>query len=255
MRACLILLLLMLLTACNVQTHAILPSPPDNPADGWQALATGLDFRTYTPNDDTLAQLAAVRIDPAQYTFRAHYQSGQPLTLSQWREALPDAEIIVNANFFTPDYTVLGLLVSDGQVYGQPYRNRGGAFIVQPDGAVRVRSNQIEPYRGEPLQQAVQAFPMLVMNGQQAYHNANDTRRSRRTIIAQDTQGRIILMATPGFGLGLYQLSAFLPTTNSQFSNAFNLDGGGSTMMFIGANDYRLSSFDPVPTVLAVYAR
>lgn len=40
--------------------------------------------------------------------------------------------------------------------------------------------------------------------------------------------------------------------------NAFNLDGGGSTMLFLaapGEPEYSLPSFDPVPAVLAVYPR
>jgi len=40
--------------------------------------------------------------------------------------------------------------------------------------------------------------------------------------------------------------------------NALNLDGGGSTMMYLNANgtpEYIVTSLDPVPAVLAVYTR
>jgi exopolysaccharide biosynthesis protein len=70
-----------------------------------------------------------------------------------------------------------------------------------------------------------------------------------------DAAGRVIIMVTTGFGMGLYSLSQYLPTTDLGLVNAFNLDGGGSSMLYVAANDYQILSFDPVPAVLAVYPR
>ena len=146
-------------------------------------------------------------------------------------------------------------LVADGQVFGQSYYDRGGTFLVQ-NGQPRVRSNLTEPYTGEALEQAVQAFPMLVNNGQAAFFRSG--RASRRTVVAQDNQGRILLMATPLTGLSLDELSMWLPTTDLGIVTALNLDGGGSTMLFavsLDAQPLRLPSFDPVPAILAAYPR
>jgi uncharacterized protein YigE (DUF2233 family) len=232
------------------------PTPTPTPApEGWQVLAYGLEQRAYRPGSNILGQIQVLRVDPTQYTFRAHYQPGAPLTLRQWQAVLPDAVAFVNANFFSPDHTILGLLVADGQVYGQSYQGRGGTFVVQ-NGVPRVRSNTLEPYAGESLEQAVQAFPMLVENGQAVY--TGDSRVARRTAIAQDAQGRILLMVTPLTGLTLDALSAYLPATDLQIVQAFNLDGGGSTLMHVqvpGGSPLQLTSFDPVPAVLAVYPR
>jgi hypothetical protein len=217
----------------------------------------GLEQRTYVPDGNALAQLVVLRIDPAYYTFRAHYRPGDALNLDQWRETLPDAAVIINANFFSPAEIIQGLLVSDGISYGQTFTDRGGMFLVL-NGAPRVRSNLLEPYWGEPLEQAVQGFPMLVTNGQTAEIRDASNRTSRRTAVGQDSQGRIILMATPLLGLGLLDLSAYLPTTDLGLVYAFNLDGGGSTMLSIrapGHRDYTLPAFDAVPAVLAAYPR
>jgi len=161
---------------------------------------------------------------------------------------------IVNANFFSPEHTVQGLLVTDGAYHGQSYVGRGGMFQGQ-NGQARVRSLIQEPFAGEALEQAVQAFPMLVLNGQTAYVASNNERATRRTVIVQDNLGRIVLLVTPLTGLSLADLSAYLPTSDMGIVNALNLDGGGSTMLFAHDNSLRLSSFDPVPAVLAVYAR
>ena len=194
-----------------------------------------------------------LRIDPDLYTFRAHYQPDSPQHLDSWRDSLPGAVAFVNANFFHPDNSLLGLLVADGMVYGEAFRDRGGMFYVQ-NGQARIRSNIHEPYAGEPLEQAVQAFPMLVLNSQPAFTQPGPS--SRRTVVAQDAQGRVLLMVTPLLGLSLDDLSAYLTTTDLGIVNAFNLDGGGSTMLYVDADTpLRLASLDRVPAVLAVYPR
>ena len=256
------LLFSLLLVGCNLRTLP-LSDPLSIPetieptqmitaeANIWKMLLPGLERRQIR-SGNTLFE--SVRIDPNYFSFRVHYQPGDPLALDRWQATLPTAEVIINANFFHPDHTILGLLVSDGIAYGQALNNRGGTFFVQ-NGLVGIRSNVYQPYNGDPFEQAIQAFPMLVYNGAAAYQNARDTRPSRRTIIGQDSAGRITLLVTPGFDPGLYELSQQLPQTDLELTHALNLDGGGSTMMYIAQDHYRLRSFDPVPAVLAIYPK
>jgi exopolysaccharide biosynthesis protein len=227
------------------------------PVDSWESVSPGLERRRYLPSDNALTQMIALRIDPTRYTFRAHYQPGQPLTASQWLDALPEAIAIINANFFTRENTALGLVVTDGIVHGQSYVDQGGMFAVQ-DGLPRVQNLIVKPYDGSPLEQAVQAFPNLVTDGSPAPITAPGDRITRRTVIAQDRNGQIILLATPYLGLELIPLSDYLASTDLNLGNAFNLDGGGSTLMALrlnGESQVMVTSFDPVPVVLAVYPR
>lgn len=248
-------LVCILLTGCylDLETTSSPNQGTSNSASdsAWQTIALGLEQRTYQTETGVL--LEVVRIDPTYYQFRVHYRAGEPLTLKAWREQLPNVAAFINANFFDPQYQVLGLLVSDGQVYGRSYRN-GGTFVVQ-NGIPRVRATEYEPYQGEALEQAVQAFPLLVYNTQAAFTNSQELVASRRSVIGQDSQGRILLMVTPGFGLGLYPLSQYLATTDMDLVTAFNLDGGGSALLYSAPTDYGIPSFDAVPAVLAVYAR
>lgn len=252
-----LLVVFWLLAGCMLalQTPTPVPAPTSVDNDGWHSLAPGLERRAYQPGGNVLGQVWVLRIDPAQYVFRAHYRPGQPLSQAGWQNELPDAAAFVNANFFHPDHTILGLLVADGLVHGSSLQGRGGTFQVQ-NGQPRVRSNITEPYQGEAFEQAVQAFPMLVLNGQTAYVPTRQERVSRRTVVAQDAQGRILLMVTPLTGLTLESLSVWLPTTDMGIVHALNLDGGGSTMLYVSGDQApRLPSFDPVPAVLAVYPR
>jgi hypothetical protein len=250
--------LLSLLTGCFNATFGTQPPPATAipTATGWELLAPGFERRIYTPPNNALGGLVVLRIDPSLYTFRAHYRPGTPLLLNDWTTNLPGAVAFVNANYFDPQFNALGLVVADGIAYGQSFVNMGGLLQVQ-NGGVRVRSTILEPYLGEPLEQAVQAFPMLVTNGGASFDNRQRDRVSRRTVAAQDAQGRILLMATPLLGISLVDLASYLPTTDMQIINAVNLDGGGSTMMSVayGSPTYALASFDAVPTVLAVYPR
>jgi hypothetical protein len=235
-----------------------LPAPTSTPNTGWQTLATGLERRNYDPDPmNPVTRMTALRIDPAYFSFRAHYRPGQALNTLEWTMALPDAVAFVNANFFDQADRVLGLLVVDGMVYGQSYTDRGGTFLVE-SGQPRIRANLREPYQGELLEQAVQAFPMLVLDGVAAFTSNIQDRSTRRTVVAQDRSGRIILLATPVLGLTLYDLSAYLPTTDMNIVTAFNLDGGRSTLMVIdatGSPESVVTSIDSVPAVLAIYSR
>lgn len=224
--------------------------------NGWQQIAEGIDQRIY--QSDAIQPLLVVRVDPVRYSFRVHYRPREALMVDGWRDALPGVVALVNANFFDVDNTILGVLVADGVEYGQSYVDFGGQFQVQ-NGAVRVRSNIVEPYRtGEPVEQLIQAFPMLVLEGVQAFTNTSPDRVTRRTVVAQDSGGRILLIVTPTLGPTLFDLAAYLPTTDLQIVNALNLDGGGSTMLYLNTTvigEYLLRSRDPVPAVLAVYPR
>lgn len=247
--------LFIFLAACQLEPISQLHVPQSlddvQKEDTWQTLATGLEQHSYQVN---LTRLSALRIDPNYYEFRVHYHPHQPLSIQEWREELSDAAIIVNANFFASDNTILGLLISDGLHFGQSYIDRGGTFFVD-NSKLGIRSNIEQPYQGESYEQAVQGFPILVLNGIQAYTNSRDNSVSRRSIIAQDTQGRIIIMTSSAFGISLYNLSEFLANSDMNIVTALNLDGGRSTMLYVAALDSYILSFDPVPAVLAVYPK
>lgn len=255
------------LTSAPTQSQSPAPAPTGGPefieqpiADltaEWELLAPGLERRLYIPDNDEFKQLIALRIDPALYTFRAHYRAGEPLRVDAWVDQLPGVAALINANYFDQQDNALGLLVADGVVYGSTYTDRGGTFMIQ-NGQPIIRSNLIEPpYPGEPIEQAVQAFPMLVLDSQTAFTNERGDRVARRTAIGLDAAGRVVILVTPLSGLRLTELSAYLPTTDLGLTIAFNLDGGGSTLLYaqVPGSPYLLSSRDPVPAVLAVYPR
>jgi exopolysaccharide biosynthesis protein len=216
---------------------------------GWQKIAPGFEMQRAQPNANPLSTLMMLRIDPNRYEFRVHYEA--PMRLGKWQERLPYAAVILNASFYDKVGKALGLLSSDGRIEGTPITERGGLFAVK-NGTPIIRYNPEMRYNGEDYEQAVQAFPMLVHRGEQLYTQHRGDRMTRRSAIAMDRCGRVILISTPRLGLHLADLAAFL--TQLHVVEAFNLDGGGSTMMAVPDAGVSIPSLDPVPTVLAVYA-
>lgn len=254
----LLMFCVLLLTGCMLSFQTAPVPSPGVSSEEWQMLSPGLEQRTYRLQEEGIGQLEVLRIDPAHYVFRAHYIPGEVKRIMEWRDSLPGVVAFVNANFFDMDNRILGLLVADGIVHGSSYQDRGGTFLIQ-NGQPRMRSNIYEPYQGEPLEQAVQAFPMLVMDGEAVYRGTPNEPISRRTAVAQDRQGRVLFIATPGFGMTLESLSTYLSASDMDIVTALNLDGGGSTMLYYQAENlptsYLLASLDPVPGILAAYAR
>lgn len=247
------------LAGCTLPADPALPptptsalSPTDTPPGAWRTVAGGLELRSYPVSDQPFGSLLIARIDPQSAVFRVHYRPGEPLTLTQWRAQLPDAALIVNANFFDPEHRALGLLVADGVAHGVSYVQRGGTFAVE-FGAPRIAPHDGAPFSPQGVEQAVQGFPVLVRDRTAAYTVTAGDRVTRRTVIALDDAGRVLVIVTPGLGIRLAELAAALAESDLAIVSALNLDGGGSTLL--GVDDITLISRDAVPAVLAVYPR
>jgi len=254
-------LLALWMLGCNLSrvTEPITLPPPATPSavSDWQIIAQGIERR------DTILRLsggrearaALVRFDPAAVSFRVHYSPDDPHTINGWRDVLPQAAVIVNGSFFDEDRRALGLLASDGQHFGQSLAGFGGMFQVTESGP-RVRSLVGEPYQGESFIQAVQAFPMLIeAGGVLASQDEGFTQGNRRTAIAQDWQGRIIIAVIALDRVSLADLQGWLITSDLNVYIALGLDGGKSTGLVINTPSHSetIPSLDEVPSVIAVY--
>ncbi|GAB4556176.1 MAG: hypothetical protein OHK0023_28250 [Anaerolineae bacterium] len=232
--------------------------PPGwNPIQGW----TGVIWRTFTFRN-AFGQNVGVfvaRANPAQVNFRVHYIRGQTRTIQQWAQALPGAAMIINMNYYDANNNPLGLTVADGQVSGAII-NRTDAGLFQVVGGVpRVRSLWLEPFRpGETFEQASQAFPILMSYGYVAPINPDVAQvRAARTVLAQDRQGRILTIITMYAGVTLSEMANWLGNSGLDIQFALNMDGGGSTALYLNVNSPQnvIASLRPIPVVMAVYPR
>ncbi len=230
------------------------PIPPDT---GWETLHPGLERRVINRFDALGFQenhLYLLRLDPAHYRFDLVYAPGRPQTLEAW-QAQTGALIVLNGGFFTPEYRATGLTIVDGVAHGATYQNCCGMLMLR-DGFPELRSLVNQPYDSqEPLEEALQSFPVLVQPGGTAGLSEPGGQRARRTVVAQDRAGRIILLAAGWGQFTLEELSRFLVQSDLEIEIALNLDGGASTGLLLATPPEGVPAFALLPLVIAIYPR
>ncbi len=227
------------------------------PDSGWELLQPGLERRhifLLTEEGQPYEQIYLLRFAPALFQFDVAYRPGQPQTLTAW-QAETGALAVMNGGYFTPEFTATGLIVVNGQASGVSYGEFAGMFAITPDGP-HLRWLAQQPYDpAEPLHAALQSFPMLVKPGGQPGYTAPDSRPSRRTVVAQDQQGRIIFLVAGWGSFTLHGLSQFLSSSDLDIDVALNLDGGASTGILLAQPAEGLGTVATVPAVITVHTR
>jgi uncharacterized protein YigE (DUF2233 family) len=199
-----------------------------------------------------------VRLEQGAVGFRVGYAPDAPRFLADW---CSDAGVLaaINGGFFDVDHRSTALVVSDGVAYGSSYQGQGGMFAVDVWGNVSLRYLPDTPYNpAEPLSQAVQGWPMLIRPGRGVlYPGGDDSQRARRSVVAMDRSGRVLLLAFPGNDFTLHELADWLMASDLDLDSALNLDGGSSTGLCVQTDSRRerVDAFVPLPIALQVRPR
>jgi uncharacterized protein YigE (DUF2233 family) len=224
----------------------------------WEEILPGFEVR-YMAIPTVRGGVAArvVRIDPSVFTFRVHNRPTDPASMSQWRSVYPEAVLIINGGFFTPEYEPLGVIIDEDGSAGAPFAGHGGIFAVAGE-SISVRPNaEVSFLELESLTYAVQGRPSLVEYGLEApFTFAYNSEPSRRTAIGQDAEGRIVMLVVDYGAVTLTGLRAWAAAIEDpELVTAFNLDGGGSSGMTINFSSHQelIDSWYSVPNVIAVY--
>ncbi|HQV71220.1 MAG TPA: phosphodiester glycosidase family protein [Thermoflexales bacterium] len=241
-------------SAAPKQTPTAIPSPTPM-TTAWQVVRPGLEFyRSPVRVNEQDNVVVAVRINPANAQFKVTYAPNAPKGVKDWL-AVSGGAVAINGGFYTPQNTPLGLLISDGVLTGQTYRGFGGMFSVR-DGKPALQWLAKQPYAADKkITQATQSYPMLVWGGKKIDTIEDAGRRSFRTFVGMDKQGRVILGTAIVPLWTLTDLAQYLDNEPLfALDSALNLDGGGSTGLWVnGVSDALLmDSFDPVPSVIVV---
>lgn len=274
-------LMMLLASGCGVfspSTPTLTPPPtltpvpsstPEPPDTGWLLLRPGVELRhVLVASDASLSstgtsaneRLSIVRLDPDAVRFRVHYAPDAPLTVSGWASRLDQPLLVINGGYFTPENTTIGLLISDGKKSGAIYGDHAGLFAVTTNQQASVRWLTDSPYDpNEPLQEGIMSFPVLVKPGGVMGFpaDADASTPARRTIVAQDYQGRILLMIAPRGYLSLHETARFLAESDMSIDVALNLDGGYSTGLWLETDktSAKVDSRVDVPSVISVQSR
>ncbi len=251
------LLLLLLIGAVGMIVYSIKAGSND----GWTVLQPGLEQRIipiYDSQNQPVESLSIWRLDQSRFRLDVAY-SETPKSLQTWQEET-NAAIVLNGGYFSIQngmYSPDGLTIISGRASGNSFEGYGGMLAIRQDRA-EVRWLVQKPYDpSEPLQAALQSFPILVEPGGKLGFGADreDYARARRTVIGQDKDGRILLIVAPEGHFTLHELSAYLTQSNLGLDIAVNLDGGGSTGILVADPREIIPSKVLLPFVILVYAR
>lgn len=239
-------LVLLLLSSCTR------PAPRSPLA--WQAALPGLEYALVEVPAGADAQpvaLHVVRLDPRRWALRVvtPAEMGKPLgSPADFLQAVPGAVAAVNAGFFDPAWKPLGLLVSAGKQLSPLRHVDHGIFAVAAGEPFLRHARDWKDVQG--LDFAVECGPRLIVEGHALTFKAGT---ARRTVIARDGLGRVLLIATAGV-IGLQDLSRFLLRSQHDggpgVTDALNLDGGPSTMLEVSAG--QVHSLVPTPVEVPV---
>jgi uncharacterized protein YigE (DUF2233 family) len=178
--------------------------------------------------------IALVRIDPAQVRIRVAYNPQAPKKLSEWVNAIHPL-VAINGGFFEENYKATALSITDGIASGASYQGFGGMLTVKSDGSVELVSlleHSSSP--GKDVLQAIQSFPRLVWDGQ-VIPKLDNEQRARRTAVAIDHTGHLLLIVSDTPLWTLAELGQWLKASDLEIVHALNLDGGPSTGLAIQA--------------------
>lgn len=238
-------------------------SPSPIPDTGWQPLTAGEGqpaygawrlIRLFDDDGRVAEEITIVRLEPAQVAFRVAYQPDTPRTLRQWQTET-GALLVVNGGFFTETFQATGLTVVAGQASGSSYGDFAGMFAVTAAGP-EVRWLGARPYHAdEPLQYALQSFPMLLRPGGLIGYPEEDGQAARRTAVAQDRAGRVLFILAPWGSFTLHELSLWLARSDLDLDTALNLDGGTSTGLLLAEPEINIPAFTRLPIVITVFPR
>lgn len=239
-------------------TPILPPTPTPLPEDtGWQNLQPGIEVRSLNVAVGVnVERVTIVRLEPTTVTFRVLYAPGAPALVSAWAQQT-GAALVVNAGYFTEEQVVTGLTISNRERLGTPYGDFAGMFAVTDAGEVSVRWLRTWPYDpSEHLREAVQCFPVLVKPGGVMGFpaDADDGRPARRTVVAQDRSGRILMLIAPRGFFSLHALATWLADSDLDVDIALNLDGGASSGLWM-PQVAQIDSLTAVPVVIAVMPR
>lgn len=167
----------------------------------------------------------------------------------------------INGSYYLPNFDVLGLLVYQNKMQ-QPIKHSSilnGCIKIDQQGHCSIEemnSHCVSAYA------ALQAGPLLINQGQltRAMTNYKNLSKAfykprRRTILAQSSQGQLLILVTSE--IGLPEIANILLNHVDSFGlkdiiTAINLDGGGSTGLYVRLpeRDFYYPEMRPVKTMI-----
>lgn len=180
-----------------------------------------------------------------------------PKSVHEWRQSL-GANFVINGSYFTDANQPTGFYSIDGAKSAVPWpdlamNEAGYTFAVNiQDGKMNLyhvpASSMLGPYTGSTFL----SFPTLVLNDTPMVA-VDSGLHARRTVLAQEDNGTIVVIVSESGEESLYQMAQWLAEQPEHFRIAGNLDGGPSTGLSTASAPWDIEiQSAAVPNVLMV---
>lgn len=218
----------------------------------WRAIAPGLDF-TLMRGDPYCRrgspEVAVLRIDPARTRIHVHHYTRQPeqrpLTIVEWLR-LTHANAAFNAGQYYPDYSYMGMLVSDGvPVSGKTHPGFRGALAADPvGGGAGAHVLDLAPDSlvevAHAWREVAQSFMLFDRGGNVRVRQSDQ--EANRTVVAEDANGRLLVLTTEG-SYTLWEFARWLQDSKLGIALAMSMDGGLEAEMCVRTDHFAYASF------------
>jgi len=207
----------------------------------WQPIGDGVDVLTLTSETENIpsgTNLFFIRFNSEKIRTFVLHDKGLS-TAEQMAKEL-SALAVINASFFRPEGQPIGLMIQEGKITNRmPTRGLldSGIFCIKNGRPYIIHRNYFQP---SGVSEAIQSFPRLIHNGAMVTQVAESDKRKRRSGIAIDTEGRIIIFIsdTNLGGVKFREIQKILLKPNLNVRSALALDGGGSSQLYVNYNQF-----------------
>ncbi len=226
-------------------------------AEGWYS---GMEVKQSTVNlydSDNNGEMITAHFDPTQFTIEIQ-ESDPAKSLRDWCADV-DNIAVINGGYFMENYKPTGLLITDQGVSSRSYvdETKGIFGIINNE---ELLINNLGEGAGDTSRYdyALQSFPMLVEGGRDVVVSKN-TESAKRSFVALDRDGNLIIGNTNSAGLTLDAFGEYLGSSDLNTDIALNLDGGSSSGLCLrnkeGSLIYEDYSLSLIPHVIVVKAK
>ena len=255
--------------ACGAIYWLVKPLPQEQLNVEWEKLGDDLEKATVIKNSWGIfsTTITFIRTSLKRYRPGVIHARDFGLQSSQVKDLArtAGATVAINANFFDERGKPLGLVVSRGRKHSSIHRGGktiNGLFISRrTDNAILNRKE----LKDQSVVEAIQAGPLLLENGVPTRVKGAD-RSTNRSGLCLDNNGRLILFVVSAEfrGMALDQLQSLLLNPLINCSSALNLDGGGSSQLYVSSSisgapansePVAISGRDNVPVALALFPK
>src|SRR5262245_14803282 len=221
-------------------------------APQWKELAQGVSFaRVEAKRYCRMGSvgIAAVRLDPTRCRVEPYHELefSDPATILAW-EARLKVPVVLNAGLYDTNRRHLGTLRRQGHdLGGSRHMTWKGVLVLDPREAGLAPAALLDLSLPEDVAleakyaTAVQSMMLFDRHGEIRVRRSE--RIARRSAVAQDRSGRILLLVTEG-AYTLWDTGALLRESGWDLVQALALDGGNEASLVVESNGLRYRSFE-----------